>query len=204
MGFVLMMVSLNLSIPRYFIQRSLGMAELGIFSAIATLMAAGSVITNAIGQAAAPRMAQYFAVHDKRRFATLLGAVTAASLSLGAAGYCTALFFGRNAMALIYRPEYSTRQDVLLWLMGASGFYYLGSTLGYAVTAARCFTLQLPLFTVAAITTAVACLGLVPSHGLRGAAMAILISAVVQCAGSAGLLFRSLRTRNRDLVAVSV
>ena len=37
MGFVLMMVSLNLSIARYFIQHSLGMAELGIFSAIATL-----------------------------------------------------------------------------------------------------------------------------------------------------------------------
>jgi O-antigen/teichoic acid export membrane protein len=198
MGFVLMMVSLNLSIPRYFIQHSLGMAELAIFSAIATLMAAGSVVTNAIGQAAAPRLAKYFAMGDRRGFATLVGAITAASLGLGAAGYGTALFFGRNAMALIYRPEYSTRQDVLLWLMGASGFYYLGSTLGYAVTAARCFTPQLPLFTVAAITTALACLAMVPSRGLRGAAIAILISAAVQCAGSAGLLFRSLRVGSQE------
>ncbi|MFL6449379.1 MAG: lipopolysaccharide biosynthesis protein [Bryobacteraceae bacterium] len=203
MGFVLMMVSLNLSIPRYFIQHSLGMAELGIFSAIATLMSAGSVITNAIGQAAAPRLAKYFAIGDRRGFATLLGAITAASLGLGAAGYGTALFFGPSAMALIYRPEYSTRQDVLLWLMGASGFYYLGSTLGYAVTAARCFTPQLPLFTVAAITTGLACLAMVPSHGLRGAAIAILISAAVQCAGSAGLLFRSLRAGSQEAVVVA-
>jgi O-antigen/teichoic acid export membrane protein len=204
MGFVLMMVSLNLSIPRYFIQHSLGMAELGIFSAIATLMAAGGVITNAVGQAAAPRLAKYFAIGDRRSFATLLAAITAASLGLGAAGYGTALFFGRNAMALIYRPEYSTRQDVLLWLMGASGFYYLGSTLGYAVTAARCFIPQLPLFTVAAITTGLACLALVPSQGLRGAAVAILVSAAVQCAGSAGLLFRSLRAAGQEGGGVAI
>ena len=193
MGLVLMLVSLNLNIPRYFIQQHLGMAELGIFSAIATLLAAGSVVTNAVGQAAAPRLAKYFAAGNKRGFGVVLTAIVAASLGLGALGLGGALFFGRQAMSIIYRPEYSTHQDVLIWLMGASGFFYLGSTLGYAVTAVRCFAPQLPLFTAAAVTTAIGCFALVPRFGLRGAAMAILISAVVQCAGSAYLLFKSCR-----------
>jgi O-antigen/teichoic acid export membrane protein len=200
MGFVLMMVSLNLNIPRYFIQQHLGMQELGIFSAIATLMAAGSVVTNAVGQAAAPRMAKYFSAGDRRRFGALLAAVAAVSLGLGGLGFAGSLLFGRQAMALIYRPEYSTHQDVLVWLMGASGFFYLGSTLGYAVTAVRCFTPQLPLFAGAAVATAIGCIAFVPSLGLRGAAIAILISAVVQCAGSAGLLYDSCRKASAEPV----
>jgi O-antigen/teichoic acid export membrane protein len=101
--------------------------------------------------------------------------------------------FGKQAMAFVYRPEYSTHQDVLVWLMGASGFFYLGSTLGYAVTAARCFTPQLPLFACAAVTTAIGCIALVPSQGLRGVAIAILISSLIQCTGSAGLLWNACK-----------
>jgi O-antigen/teichoic acid export membrane protein len=193
MGFVLMMVSLNLNIPRYFIQQHLGMAELGIFSAIATLMAAGGVVTNAVGQAAAPRLAKYFVAGDKRGFGILLSTLVVASLGLGLLGFGGALLYGREAMALIYRPEYSTRQDVLVWLMGASGFFYLGSTLGFAVTAVRCFTPQLPLFAGSAVATAIGCLVFVPAFGLRGAAIAILISSIVQCAGSGCLLYSSCR-----------
>jgi O-antigen/teichoic acid export membrane protein len=193
MGVVLMLVSLNLNIPRYFIQQHLGMAELGIFSAIATLLAAGSIVTNAIGQAAAPRLAKYFITGDKRAFSILLAVIIAVSLGLGGLGLVGSLVFGRQAMALIYRPEYSIHQDVLVWLMGASGFFYLGSTLGYAVTAVRCFTPQLPLFAGAAVTTGIGCFLLIPSFGLRGAAIAILISAVVQCVGGARLLYTSCK-----------
>jgi len=203
MGFVLMTVSLNLNIPRYFIQRHLGTHELAIFSAIATLLAAGSVVTNAVGQAAAPRLAKYFVNRDNRGFGALLGALIVASLGLGALGLAFAALFGRQAMALIYRPEYSTRQDLLIWLMGASGFFYLGSTLGYAVTAVRCFTPQLPLFAGAAVITAIGCIALVPSQGLRGAAIAILISAIVQCAGSARLLWNSCKRASCEPVSIA-
>jgi O-antigen/teichoic acid export membrane protein len=200
MGFVLMMVSLNLNIPRFFIQRHLGTHELAIFSAIATLLAAGSVVANAAGQAAAPRLAKYFASRNMGGFIALLAALVVVSLGLGGMGFAGAVMFGKQAMALIYRPEYSTRQDVLVWLMGASGFFYLGSTLGYAVTAVRCFTPQLPLFAGAALTTAIGCVVLVPSQGLRGAAMAILISGVIQCVGSASLLWNSCKRMLGDSV----
>jgi O-antigen/teichoic acid export membrane protein len=200
MGFVLMMVSLNLNIPRYFIQRHLGTQELAIFSAIATLLAVGSVATNAVGQAAAPRLAKCFVNGDRREFTALLGGLVVTSLGLGGLGFVGAILFGKQAMALIYRPEYSTHPEVLIWLMGASGFFYLGSTLGYAVTAVRCFAPQLPLFTGAALTTAIGCLVLVPSQGLRGAAIAILISAVIQCGGSAWLLWNSSKKAGNEPV----
>jgi O-antigen/teichoic acid export membrane protein len=197
LGFVLLMVSLNLNIPRYFIKQHLGMRDLAIFSAVATLLAAGSVATNAIGQAAAPRLARSFATGDRRAFKALLLALVVASLGLGALGFVGALLFGQRAMTLLYRPEYSTHPELLMWLMASSGFFYLGSTLGYAVTAVRCFAPQLPLFTAAAVTTGIGCIVLVPRFGLQGAAIAILISSIVQCVGSAFLLWNSCRTADR-------
>lgn len=193
LGAVLMLVSLNLNLPRYFIEHTLGLRQLGIFSSLANLLAAGSVVTSAFGQGAVPRLAKYFEAARMREFRALLTTLIIASLGVGATGLIGALLFGRQVLAIVYRPEYSSQQNILVWLMAASGFFYLGSTLGCAVTAVKCFTPQLPLFAIAAGTTAVASLILVPSLGLRGAALAILISAVIQCAGGAFLLWNACR-----------
>ncbi len=203
MGFIMMLVSLNLNIPRYFIQQHLGTQELAIFSAIATMLTAGSVVTNAIGQAAAPRMARAFDNRDWRTFGMMLAALVAVSLGLGCLGFVGSVLFGKQAMTMLYKPEYSTRQEVLIWLMAGSGFLYLGSTLGYAVTAVRCLAPQVPLFITAVVATGVACFAFVPSQGLRGVAVAIAISAVVQCVGSAGLLWKACKNAlRRPLTAV--
>jgi O-antigen/teichoic acid export membrane protein len=193
MGIVLMLVSLNINIPRYFIQEHLGTRDLAIFSAIATLLTAGSVVTNAVGQAAAPRVATSFSERDWRTFGFMLGALVTVSLGLGLLGFTGAFLFGKQAMRALYRPEYATRQDVLLWLMGTSGILYLGSTLGYALTAVRCLKPQVPLFAIAVTATAISCVVLVPAQGLVGVAMAILLSAVVQCLGNAGLLWNACK-----------
>jgi O-antigen/teichoic acid export membrane protein len=193
MGIVLMLVSLNINIPRYFIQQHLGTRELAIFSAIATLLTAGSVVTNAAGQAAAPRFAKSFSDRDWRTFGFMLGALVTVSLGLGLLGFAGAFLFGKQAMQALYRPEYATRLDVLLWLMGTSGILYLGSTLGYALTAVRCLKPQVPLFAAAASVTAISCVILVPSRGLIGVAIAILLSAVIQCLGNVGLLWNACR-----------
>lgn len=193
LGGVLMLVSLNLNLPRYFIEHTLGMRELGIFSSLANLLAVGSVVTNALGQGAAPRLAKYFEAARMHEFRALLTTLIVASLGIGAIGLIGALLVGRQVLTIVYRPEYATQQDILVWLMAASGFFYLGSTLGYAVTAVKCFTPQLPLFALAAASTAAASMILVPSQGLRGAALAIMISALIQCAGGTYLLRNACR-----------
>ncbi len=188
LGAVLMLVSLNLNLPRYLIEHNLGIRELGIFSSLTNLLAAGSVMTSALGQGAAPRMAKYFEAARLADFRRLLFALSLACLAIGAAGFLVALLFGPRLLAIIYRPEYASQQDIFLFLMAASGFLYLGTMFGCAVTAVKCFIPQLPLFAIAAGATAVASMVLVPSQGLRGAAVAILISAIIQCAGGARLL----------------
>ena len=199
LGFVLMLVSLNVSIPRYFVERSLGIREQGIFSSIANLVAAGNVVIGALGQSATPRLAKYFATGDLRAFRALLWMLILTSLGLGAAGLTVAVTAGRQALTLIYRPEYAARQDIFIWLMAASGALYLGNTMGVAMTAVRCLTPQLPLFAAAAATTALACFVLVPVWGLKGAAMSVFVSALIQSGGGAWLLWNACRPGDSQL-----
>jgi O-antigen/teichoic acid export membrane protein len=60
LGFVMMLISLNANIPRYFIEHYLGVRDLGIFSALSYLIIAGGIVVNALGQSASPRLAKYY------------------------------------------------------------------------------------------------------------------------------------------------
>ena len=50
LGFVMMLISLNSNIPRYFIEKYLGERELGLFAALAYLMVAGGMVVSALGE----------------------------------------------------------------------------------------------------------------------------------------------------------
>ena len=60
LGIATSMISLNLNIPRYFLERSFGEHNLGIFAALAYPLTAGTLVINALGQSASPRLAKYF------------------------------------------------------------------------------------------------------------------------------------------------
>ena len=64
LGVALMLVTLNPNIPRYFIEGTVGLAALGVFTATAQFVTAGRMIVNAVCQAASPRLADLYAAGD--------------------------------------------------------------------------------------------------------------------------------------------
>ena len=198
LGLVMMLISLNANIPRYFIEHYLGERELGIFAAMAYLIVAGGMVVGALGQSATPRLAKYYAAGNTVAFRNLLMKMVGIGVLLGAAGVLIAALAGRELLTLLYTPEYAQKSGVFFWLMVAGGIAYVSSFMGYTMTATRYFKVQLPLFTLVAGTTTAACLWLVPQWGLVGAAWALIMGAVVQAGGSAGVVLHALhRIRNQ-------
>jgi O-antigen/teichoic acid export membrane protein len=193
LGVVMMLISLNTNVPGYFIERYLGERELGVFAAMAYLMVAGNQVVVALGSSASPRLARHYAQEDVAAFRALLLKLVGIGASLGLAGVLISLVAGSEILTVLYRAEYAEYPTVFLWLMGAAAIKYVASFLGYGMTAARYFHAQIPLFAIVVGVTAVACLWLIPSHGLRGAAMTLVVSAVVQAAGSMIVVGRSLQ-----------
>jgi len=187
---VMLLNSLATNMPRYFVNHYVGTRELGIFSAAASLVSLGNTIVNAIGQAVTPRLAKLLAWEGRGKFASFSLGLIACSAALGICAVACAAWLGPWTMRLMFRPEYARHNELLVALMIAGGAGYVSSMAGYAVTAARSFQPQAPVFAVAAIAALAGCAWLVPSHGLIGAAWAVGISSAVQLTGLALIFLR--------------
>ncbi len=194
-GIVMALISFNANIPRYFIERHLGTWDLGIFAAVAYPLAAGATVVNALGQSAVPRLARYYADEDYRAFSSLMRRLLCLGLAIGTGGILLIWLAGRPVLLLLYRPEYSDRVGIFLWLGLAAGIGYVASFLGYAMTAARYFRAQLPVFLIATLVTAAGCAVLVPRYQLSGAAIAMILAAICQVIGSAAVTTHALRSQ---------
>ncbi len=194
-GLVSVLVSLNTSIPRYFIEWAAGPRELGIFAALSFFQSSGNMVVGAMGQAAFGRLATSYAEEDRRKFFALLFRLVAVGVGLGAAGVLVAAFAGHWILQVMFRHEYADRADLLVRLMIAAGLGYCCQFVGSAVTAARIFKPQMALFLVVASSLTLFCCLFVPGHGAAGAVSAIMAATVVQIVGFALLLLFSTRRR---------
>ena len=193
LGIIAVLVSLNSSIPRYFIQHALGERALGIFSALAFMFAAGSMTVLSLGQSAFTRLAKSYAARDLSEFRSLLGKLLATAATLGLGGIILAHLAGRELLTILFRPEYAEHADLLPWIMGAASIGYLAQCLGMGMTAAGYYNPQVVLFFVSNLVVGVFSYWLIPHRGLPGAILALFSSAVVQLVGSVIILEKGIR-----------
>ncbi|MGI8688064.1 MAG: lipopolysaccharide biosynthesis protein, partial [Thermomicrobiales bacterium] len=163
------------------------------FAAMAYIVFAGTTVIDALGQAVTPRLSREYAAGDVGAFRTLIAKVLGISAALAAAGLLLSLVAGRQVLTLLYRPEYAAHLDVFIWIIAAAGIGYLASVFGYAMTAARQFTIQVPIYAVSIVVVVIACALLVPAHGLLGAAWATFLMYAVQLLLKAAAILYALR-----------
>jgi O-antigen/teichoic acid export membrane protein len=192
LGFVILLISLNVNVPRYFIESYQGDRDLGIFAAMAYLPIAGDMVINALGQSASPRLAQYYAVGDRQGFLRIVLFQLCIAAGMGAIGVAIAHVAGREILTLLYSREFAEQSHVFVLLIVAASLGYLSSLLGYSMTAIRRFRVQAPLFLAVVGTTAFLCYQWIPIHGLAGAVWALIVAAGLQLVMSAAVLTHAL------------
>ncbi|ADY27689.1 polysaccharide biosynthesis protein (plasmid) [Deinococcus proteolyticus MRP] len=184
LGVVIGLVSLGTNLPRLFVERQLGREALGIYAALSYVTVAGSVFVVALGTALTTRLSQVFARGDRAGFVRLTLALMAGAGGVGLLLVLLSAVAGAPLLALLYGPAYAEHARTFFWLTLAGVAGYLASSLGFAVTAARRFREQLPLFAVVTAVLVLACWWLIPRYGLLGAAAATLIGTLAQLLGS--------------------
>lgn len=197
LGIVMMLLSLNANIPRYVIERFHGARELGIYAALAYVPVAANAVINALGQSISPRMSVYYAAGQAREFRRLLGLLLLAGLGMGLAIVAVAAFAGDPLLELLFEKRYAGQGSAFLILMAGAAVGFVGSFLGYGVTAARYFRIQLPIMLCVAVTTLAACWVWVPGSGATGAAWAVLLAFVVQLVLTGAVMWHAVRKLGR-------
>lgn len=197
LGFVMTLVSLNLNMPRYFIHAGFGEHQLGIFSALAYTTVAVATFADALGHSTIPRMSRFYASGQLTAFRSFLVKLVACGAICSLAGFAAVRVLGARLLTVLFSPEYGAHAGVFVWLVVAAGISCIASLLNYGITSARCFRIQVPMFLLVVGSNALACAWLVPSGGLRGAALAMVVAAGVHLAAAAAILLYVLSSRRK-------
>lgn len=196
LGIVGLLGMLNINLPRFFVEHWAGVRELGIFSAMWSLLHPVGMVSGSVIQAVAPRMARAY-LEDIGAYKRLLSKLTLLAAASGAAGVLLAIFAGRGLLSALFRPEYAERPAVFVCIMAAAGLFYVASALGGALNAARQFRAQPWVYGAALLVNIVCCSLLVPRAGIGGAAWAYFAGCATWLAGFALLVWRAVRARER-------
>jgi O-antigen/teichoic acid export membrane protein len=149
----------------------------------------------ALGQAVSPRLARHFADGDVKGFKALLRKMILVNLVIGLAGLLLVFLGGEKILTLIYTREYAVYSTLFVVLMISATLSGIASALGYAMTAARQFNLQVPLFVTVLISTGLISFLMIPRYALYGAAIALIASALIQTVGAGWIVQRAIRGR---------
>jgi O-antigen/teichoic acid export membrane protein len=199
LGFVTMLISFDSNIPRYFIAAHLGAYQLGIFAAITAFQKTAVTVIQALGRSASPRLAKYYAANNARAFRRLTLRLIGIGVLLGGAGVLVAFVGGRQILTLFYGPEYAL-PGLLVLVMFAAGADYTATMLLFVITAARYFRIQFPLQLLTLGTIAFFAFWLIPTSGLTGAAIALLIGHLTRAGGTLVAAWHAQHALHRDAI----
>jgi O-antigen/teichoic acid export membrane protein len=179
MGLVTGLNTLIFNMPRYWISALMGDTAVGVFSALSYAMTGGNMAVGAFGQAAVPRLARFYQT-DQRNFRHLLIRLALSALAIGIGGIIATVLAGDVILRTLYNEHFVNYADTFLWIMIGTSVLYLVSMGGCALTAARIFSIQAWITLGTAGVVAVACQFLIPSYGLVGAAIAVMVGFTVK------------------------
>lgn len=200
LGWTATLSSLMTNIPRYFLQHDLGLADQGIFASLAYLVVVISLVVVALGQSVTTRLARLFAEGQIGKFTVLLTKLSLLGGLIIAAGVPLSLFIGRPLITLVYGREYAEHANLLALLVAVAGAQTIGTFLICALTAAREFRAQFPVYVLAVLVTITASAILIPRYGLMGAGSALLLSMMTITGGGFWVMRTTLRNRRLAIV----
>jgi O-antigen/teichoic acid export membrane protein len=181
LGIVTSLVSFNVYIPRYYLNYFSGKSELGIFTGLISLLLVGGIIAASANQVAIPILAKYYAHDRKKDFLRLFGSLILFGFILGSVLTVISILWGEAILVLLFGREFETYSYLLVELMTASTLFYMFWFLPSIMTMFDKFYSQLPIFACVQISCLICCNYLIPSTGIDGAVVSLIVSIVVQC-----------------------
>jgi O-antigen/teichoic acid export membrane protein len=203
LGFGSVIMALNTSVPRFFIEYYLGEYQLGIFGALAYPMLAGVAIVHALAQSASHRLGSYYCRNEKVQFKSLMRKLVLIGAAIGGIALLFAIVWGEFLLTLLYKPEYAQHTTVFVVLMGVAMISYMAMFQSYALVATKLFRTQLLINTAALFVSVICSVGLIERYETMGAAISVGGGYIVILIGSYLALKSGKRPKNDKAFALA-
>ncbi|HEX9997313.1 MAG TPA: oligosaccharide flippase family protein [Abditibacterium sp.] len=201
LGIVSALSMLNATIPRYFLGYHSSLEELGIFSALWSIILLISMLCISVMQSLLPKISRLFDT-DLTNFVRLMRNLILLSTVANCLVVIASYLWGSSFISLIFGKEYAAYPDVFLWMMASSILYIAASIIGSFISATRSFQNQFIVWIFVVITSAAMCALLIPKYRLLGAAWAYFSGCATWLIGNQimiSMIVRSKKEQNYQL-----
>lgn len=190
------LIALIPQLPKYVILSVMGDEAVAVYTLITYWITMGMMIVAALGNAAAPRLAKYYAAGEVRAFSRLVVRLVVLVGGMGAAGAVVVGLLGPTIASLLGQ-ENSDLSGLAMALSLFAITLYVAAPLGRALGAMRRFWSQ----TIAVALGILVALAVLPwavrTRGLVGAAEAMALSMGIVASLTAALVWHELSRRVR-------
>jgi len=174
-GLALWLLRAANSVPTILLERHSGLAEVGLFGALAYVHTVLSMLANAVTSAAAARLRRYVRTGRRAAFRRLARRMVTVTFGFGLIGILLAWMVGAPVVTFVFGPEYADR-ILLTVIVAASALYLVASPLVTGVTAYQAFRWRVAISASCFVAGAIAAVLLVPQFAAMGAAGAFFAS----------------------------
>jgi O-antigen/teichoic acid export membrane protein len=175
LGLLVMLVSLNINIPRVFIESFSGPEALGYFVSIFYLVFIAGKFINSLGIAMLPRLARLYENDQLQQYNKILFLLTIISFIIGVVAVSVSVFFGEFLLNLIYGRAFIQYKQLLILIMVFGLLDFLSYSLITGLNALKAYKIQPYLGVIWLIFTLISGYLLIPEYGLYGAAITLNI-----------------------------
>jgi|GEM_PF-4794807 len=197
LGFVNMLISLSVSIPRLVLEGVVGLEELGVFASFFMLLQFGSLVVSSLGQVAIPQLAKHSRDREWQGFLKVYLQSSFVAFLLGSASLFFVYLFSEGISNFIFGSDYVIYKSLLVAIFLVAPFQYLNNISGYALVAAKKNKLLLAMHCFSVFNISLLSWVLIGRYGLVGAAYGVWInSAVLSAVYLISVSFVCLRLRS--------
>lgn len=174
LGFVLLLLSLNANVPRFFIENKIGVYELGIYAAIAYFMTSGRTVFNSLIESFFPILRKHFK-SDRYRFNKTLILVLISIIVLCFLGAIVGYFFAEELIILFYSDEY-LEMNVFYILLASLFIYFFAKLIDLLLILYSAYHFNMYSLLVSFLVNILSVTYLIDKFNLSGAALSFFFA----------------------------
>jgi O-antigen/teichoic acid export membrane protein len=192
LGIVLLIISLNANVSKYFLEIYSGTEKQAIFSAISYILVIGLFILDSLGQSFVPRLSRYFYERNFKNFKNLTIIFVGLSLLIGTTLFVFSLFFGKVGLQFLFNEKISEYSGFLSQYLSVCILVFIASSLGYTLTSMGEFNVQPIINLVILLVNLVLSFFLIKKYELFGVIIVLGICFLLQIIITTYLIMRKI------------
>ncbi|OWK73526.1 hypothetical protein CBW16_08410 [Flavobacteriaceae bacterium JJC] len=201
LGLVLLILSLNANVSKYFLEAFCGTEKQAIYSSLSYILVLGLFILDSLGQTFVPRLSKYYYNEELVYFRKYAFIFLILSILVGVSLFILSLFFGEIALKFLFNSKIGEYSHFLSLYLLVSVLVFVASSLGYTLTAMGEFKIQPYINITVLVVNVLLSFLLIKDYELKGVLIVLGVCFTIQILITSFIILNRLNAKKNKKVS---